>query len=145
MSNLLFTYKANHICNKITGKRESAESLLYSSDRKVWSKAVSNEYGRLAQGNIHGEKSTNTINFIPFNQVPSNRQVTYGSMIFDHRPLKPEPNRCRLVVGGNKLIYKEDASTPTTNMTEIKLLLNSVISDGWKGAKFCSADLKDCI
>ena len=33
--------------------------------KRVWTKAMSNEMGRLAQGNIHNVKYTDTIEFIP--------------------------------------------------------------------------------
>ena len=139
----IFTHRANHIYNAATGKRETPESLLNGKDKIIWGKAASNEWGRLAQGNKFGVKATDTITFIPSHEVPRDRDITYVSMVFDHRPLKSEPFRCRIVVGGDKLTYDADASTPTTDLTETKLLLNSVISDAWKGARFCSADLKD--
>ena len=64
-------------------------------------------------------------------------------MVFDYRPLKTEQYCCRLVAGGDKLDYKEDASSPATSILETKLLLNSEISDAKKGAHFISSDLKD--
>jgi hypothetical protein len=39
-----------------------------------------------------------------------------------------EPNRIRLVAGGDKVHYPFDAGTPTANLLTIKLLINSVIS-----------------
>ena len=75
--------------------------------------------------------------------VPAGRDVTYASFVFDHRPLKTEQYRCRLVVGGDKLSYYKDASSPAASLLETKLLINSVISDSHDGAKFMSADLKD--
>lgn len=133
----------NHIYNEKTGKRETPESLLNGPNKIIWNKATSNEFGRLTQGNKHGVIATDTMEFIAVNTVPKDRDVTYLTMVYDHRPLKSEPYRCRIVVGGDKLSYDEDASAPTTDLTETKLLLNSVISDAWKGARFCSADLKD--
>ena len=61
----------------------------------------------------------------------------------DNKPLKDEPWRVRVVVGGDKLTYAEDAGSPTTDMFKTKILLNSVISDAHKGARFLSLDLKD--
>ena len=69
--------------------------------------------------------------------------MTYGNFVCDYRPLKTEPNRVRLTVGGDKLDYPYDASSPVTNLIDAKLLLNSTISDAHKGARFMSADLKD--
>ena len=61
----------------------------------------------------------------------------------DYRPLKKEPFQVRITVGGDKLDYLDDAGSPAANMLETKILLNSVISDAHKGARFMSADLKD--
>jgi hypothetical protein len=46
-------------------------------------------------------------------------------------------------VGGDKLSYDEDTGSPAASLLETKLMLNSVISDAAKGAKFMSMDLKD--
>ena len=45
-------------------------------------------------------ESTDTIEFINHCKVPTNRKVTYASFVCDHRPLKDEQWRIRLVVGG---------------------------------------------
>ena len=104
---------------------------------------MSNEWGRLAQGNYNGVESTDTIDFIPFQQVPTDKKVTYASFACDHRPLKSEPWRVRIVVGGDKLPYESDSGSPAADMLETKILFNSVISDARKGARFYSMDLKD--
>ena len=69
--------------------------------------------------------------------------MTYASFACDHRPLKTEEWRIRLVVGGDKLPYNNDASSPATNLLDTKVLVNSVISDAHKGARFMSLDLRD--
>ena len=61
----------------------------------------------------------------------------------DFRPLKTDPFRVRITVGGDKLPFHGDAGSPATELTKTKILLNSVISDADKGARFLSADLKD--
>ncbi len=138
----LFEYRANHIYDA-NGKRETVESLLKGPDAEVWNKSLSNEYGRLAQGNKYGVRSTDTIEFITKEEVPAGRDVTYASFVCDYRPLKSEPYRIRIVVGGDRLSYDDDAGSPATDLLETKILLNSVISDADKGARFMSADLKD--
>ena len=143
IANVIFKPHLYHIYNKTTGKRETPDSLLHGEDKHIWNRAVSNELGRLANGNKYGVLSTNTIEFICKDKIPSHRDVTYAGMVFDYRPLKTDPYRCRIVAGGDKLTYDSDASSPATNMLETKLLLNSVISDARRGAKFISADLKD--
>ena len=85
---------------------------------------------------------TNTVGFIPYELVPKSTKVTYISFVADYRPLKPEPNHIRCIVGGDKLDYEDDTSSPTTNLAESKLLFNSVISDADKGAKFMMCGLK---
>ena len=49
-------------------------------------------------------------------------------MVCDHRPLKTEKYRCRLVVGGDKLPYDDDSTALAANLLETKLLSNSTIS-----------------
>ena len=41
----------NHIYDKVTGQRLTIDKLLAGMDKDRWSKALSNEWGRLAQGN----------------------------------------------------------------------------------------------
>ena len=138
------TLNMSHVYNEVTGKRETMHSLLNGPDKELWKKALSNEIGRLAHGNIHGVKYTDTIEFITRNDLPSDAATTYASFVCDIRPLKSETHRVRLVVGGDKLPYAADSSSPAASLLETKLLINSVISDHNKtNAKFCTADLKD--
>lgn len=134
---------AFHIYNPNTGKKETIDSLLAGPDGERWLQALSNEFGRLAQGNKYNVKITDTIDFIPKSTVPQDRKVTYGSFVCDYRALKDDPYRIRLVVGGDRLDYNEDPASPAAGLLETKLLLNSVISDAHKGARFMSMDLKD--
>ena len=100
--------------------------------------------GQISTKNIHNVSYTDTIEFIPFTDVPSNRDVTYARFVCDHRPLKAEPWRVRVVVGGDRLSYHEDPRSPAASLLETKILLNSIISDAKRGARFMSLDLKDC-
>ena len=86
---------------------------------------------------------TDTIAFISKSEVPSNKKVTYASYACDYRPLKDEPYRVRITVGGDRLDYAQDAGSPAANLVETKMLLNSVISDADKGARFMCVDMKD--
>ena len=99
--------------------------------------------GRLAQGNDVGVSSADTIEFFSFTLIPNNNKITYVAFAYNHRHLKEEPWRMKLVVGGDKLIYNDDTSSPPTDMLETKLLFNSIISDTHKGARFAAFDLKD--
>ena len=101
------------------------------------------EIGCLAQGNDYGVTATDTIDFIDHKGVPQQCKVTYANFVADFRPLKLEPNRIRCIVGGDKLDFMSDASSPATTLAEAKMLFNSVISDVKQGAKFMTCDLKD--
>ena len=125
------------------GKRMTIDKLVKGKDKDIWNKSLSMELGRLAQGNIHGVTATDTIDFISKSDVPKDEKVTYAQCVCDHRPLKTEPYRVRIVVGGDKLDCDIDSGAPATNLAEFKLLINSVISEAKHGAKFLSCDLKD--
>ena len=81
--------------------------------------------------------------FITKDDLPKGCKVTYANFVCDYRPLNAEPFQIRLVVGGDKLDFAEDAGAPAASMLETKLLVNSVISDAAEGARFMSCDLKD--
>lgn len=124
-----------HIYDEI-GTRQIIDKLVSSTEKDTRIKRLSIELGRLAQGNIHGVLATDTIDFIYKLDVPLGDKVTYAQYVCDHRPLKPEPYRVRIVVGGDKLDCEIDSGAPATNLAEFKLLINSVISDAKQGAKF---------
>jgi len=112
--------------------------------RATWTHSYGNEIGRLAQGMPGRNTGTNTIFFIKRNQVPHDRakDVTYGLITTLIRPEKiDEPNRTRLVAGGDRVHYPGDAGTPTADLLTVKLLLNSIIST--PNAKFMTLDIKD--
>ena len=118
----MFMYPTvNHIYNEKTGKKETLASLLKGPQHERWYRALSNELGRLADGNKYGVEGTNTIRFIQQSDVPSNKTVTYANFVCDHRPLKAEPWRVRCVAGGDKLPYADDPSAPAANMLDTKL------------------------
>ena len=61
----------------------------------------------------------------------------------NYRSLKQEAYRIRIIVGSDNLTYNSDTGSPVANLLEIKVLINSTISDTNKGAKFMSAVIKD--
>ena len=67
------------------------------------------------------------------------KDCTYGQFVCDVRPTKAEPNRTRLVVGGDRINYPGDVGTPTADMLLVKSLFNSVISID--GARFMTGDI----
>jgi hypothetical protein len=138
-----FKHNVNHIYNE-HGKKETLDTLLNGKDSAIWMNSLANEFGRLAQGCLaNGILGTDTIDFIHQHEVPSNKQVTYGNFICDHRPLKTETHRARCTAGGDKLTYDGDSGSPAASLLETKLIVNSTISDAHKGAKLLCADLKD--
>ena len=135
-------HSAAHVFNE-NGKKETINTLLFGRDSGLWTKSMSNELGRLAQGNIHGVRATDTIDFIFKGDIPPGQAITYANFVCDYRPLKSELYRIRLVAGGDKLTYDGDAGAPAASLLETKLMINSVISDAKDGARFMSCDLKD--
>ena len=111
--------------------------------REIWGQAYGNKLGRLAQGMEGRVKGTNTIFFIPKEDLPSARwkDVTYGRIVVNYHPEKINPNRVRLTVGGDRINYPGDCGTPTADMLTVKLLINSFTST--KGVKFMSIDIED--
>ena len=94
----IFQPKVNHIFSP-DGKKETIDSLLNSINKVVWTRSLSNEWGRLAQGNKHGVTSTDTIDFIHKYEVPEDKCVTYATYVLDYRPLKNKQYRERTIVG----------------------------------------------
>ena len=100
---------------------------------------MANEIGRLAQG-YKNVKGTNTITFIVKKELPDDAKVTYARIVPDYRPLKHEPCRTRLTVGGDRLPYYDDTKIDTASLPTIKAHLNSTIST--PKAKYATADIK---
>ena len=107
----------------------------------IWLRSYANELGQLAKG-VQDIKGTYTIIFIKKNEIPQDRwkNVTYGRIVVDYLPQKSEPYQTRLTVGGDKINYPYGVSTPTVDLTTIKLLWNSTIST--PGANFYIMDVK---
>ena len=81
----------------------------------IWDKSYGNELGRLAQGIGDNIKGTNRIFFTTKQNIPFERRrdITYGQIVCDYREGKEDPNRARLVVGGEKIKIPIDCGTPT--------------------------------
>jgi hypothetical protein len=70
------------------------------------------------------------------------KDVTYGLITGLIHPEKiDEPNRTRLVAGGDRVNYPGDAGTPIADLITMKLLINSIIST--TGEIFMTMDIKD--
>ena len=60
---------------------------------------------------------------------PKNRRETYVRVLYDIRPHKTETHRTRLTSRVNIIDYPGELSTPTSDLTTMKLHVNSTISD----------------
>ena len=94
---------------------------LLRNNPNCWYQALSNEFGRFTQSNDAEVLCINAINFINHSQIPSNKKVTYASFVCDHRPLKPEQCRVRLVVCGDKVTCPYDTGSLAANLLETKI------------------------
>ena len=74
-------------------------------------------------------------------QISPDQIITYARIVCDYRPLKSEPNRTRLTVGGDRLVCEHKTSTDAADLMLIKLLFNSTLSK--PNEKFISVDIKD--
>ena len=114
--------------------------------REAWSILAANEFGRLAQQGCENKvKGTDTIFFIHKHEIPADRlkDVTYVSMVCQVVTEKDEPNRTRITMRGNLIIFPDDIiGTPTADLLLlIKIFLDSVIST--PGAKFANVDISN--
>ena len=116
-------------------RKETIDNLLLGKDSGTCWKAVGNELGILSNGIDNRVRATNTIKFIKKEEVPASRIVTYANFVCDCRPIKPEPYRFRLTVGGYRLEYPDDVSSPAASLLGSKLLFNITISDARRGAR----------
>ena len=98
--------------------------------RALWIKSYRNELGRISQGMPGRVKCTNTIFFIDKADIPADRwkYITYGRIVVSYRPEKSDSSCMYLTVGGNRVNYHGYCGTPTTDLLNVKLFLNSTIS-----------------
>jgi hypothetical protein len=138
-----FCEMANSVMGENCKLLEYRHLIANPTTRATWTHSYGNELGRLAQSMPGRAKGTDTIFFIPRHMVPMERMcdVTYGLITCLIRPKKiDEPNRTRLVAGGDRVHYPFGAGTPTADLLTVKLLINSVIST--PGARFFMMDIK---
>ena len=64
------------------------------------------------------------------------------TFVCNYRPQKDDPYRVRIIVGGDKLTYDDDAGSPASNLLEAEIMIYSTILDAAKGAQFMYMDLK---
>ena len=72
---------------------------------------------------------------------PRDQTITYGCIVVDYCPQKPDPNSVRITVDGNLINYPQELTTCTTDLTTAKILWNSVV--GTRGTKHKCIDIKN--
>ena len=109
-----------------------------------------NELGRICQGIGIGDNGpkkqrvagTETFKVIRYEDIPQDRrrEVCHTKVVCEVRPHKEVPDRKRITIVGNLIIYPGGVGTPTASLELIKLILNGVLSR--PGAKFACFDVK---
>ena len=128
----------------ITGVNQEYKQLLQGPDGAKWLQGGTNEMGRLLLGIDplkDGPSGTDTIQFIRHDAIPAGKTATYLRIVVDIRPQKEETHRVRFTCGGDRINYDGNCSTPTADITTVKILLNSIISTA--DARGLVMDLKD--
>ena len=87
-----------------------------------------NRLGRLSQG-WKSHADTDNVEFIFHHDMPRNRKVTYGKVVWDIRPQRTEIQQNRITAGGNLMEYPGEVSPPVEDLTTVKLHVNSIISN----------------
>jgi hypothetical protein len=135
-------HSAFTIIDADTGKSYEHAQLIRGENKTEWIYSTANEFGRLTDGvNPHMLSGSKTIPYIHHHALPPGRQATYSRFVATERPHKAENKSVRLTVGGNLVQYPNKASTPTADLSTVKMILNRVIST--PGALFTTFDLKD--
>jgi hypothetical protein len=106
--------------------------------KHIWAHGFTNEIGQLFQG-IRNVPGTDTYFFIPKSHVPAHKRPTYGHICFNYQPQKELKHCIRLTIGEDCIDYPGNKSTPMTDLTTAKILINSTIST--PGAKFFGINL----
>ena len=104
---IAFEHLEMPMVHPVTGETISSYKKLKNNPVTVetWMTAFGKKIGGMAQGNNKtGQKGTKAIfvmSHIEIALIPSDRIFTYAGIIVDHRLQKKDPNRIRLVAGGN--------------------------------------------
>jgi hypothetical protein len=133
---------AHTVIYAVTRETYEHAQLIWGPDADQWLYSTAHEFGRLTKGVVsHIPSGSKTMRYLFHHQLPPGRQATYARFVATERPRKAETKRVRLTLGSNLVQYPDKVSTPTADLSTVKLLLNSVIST--RGAHFSTFDLKD--
>jgi hypothetical protein len=121
-------HHANEVIPPVTGKEMEYSALMKDPRlQPLWTQGFGNECGRLFQG-IQDIPGTDICFFIKLKNIPNDRKITYGKIVFDYKPHKKGKERVRPTVGGDKLEYSGDIATSTADITTFKILINTSLS-----------------
>ena len=83
----------------------------------------------------------NTFFVIYFKNIPAECRldITYTKVVGKVRPEKSDPNRARIINGGNCITFPGNVGTPTASLELANLVFNSLLS--YPGAKFTTFDI----
>jgi hypothetical protein len=81
----------------------------------LWTRGFGNKYGRLFQG-IRDIPGTDTCFFIGLKNIPNDRKITYGKIVYEKKPNKKEKECVWLTVGDDRLDYSGDVATSTADI-----------------------------
>jgi hypothetical protein len=84
---------------------------------------------------------TDTFFFIHHSDKPADRTSSYNNFVCDYKEHKEEKERVRATFGNTVSDYDGPVSSPTVDITTVKIFFNSVLSD--KDGLFYSMDLKN--
>ena len=76
-------------------------------------------------------------------RIPKDRKIAYANFICNIRPQKSETHCVRLTVGGDKLDYPGDPSSPAVSLLNVKIHINSTISRAKNNARHMCIDIKN--
>jgi hypothetical protein len=128
--------------NPDTGLPAEYLELSLSSDGLPWQGSMSEEVGRLVQGNGSTvENGYETMRFLPITEIPRGTKITYARIVVADRPEKANPRRVRITIGGNLVVYMGVTSTKAAELPTVKIFINSVLST--PKARMMTMDLKD--
>jgi hypothetical protein len=119
----------------ITGETISSYKKLIKdpATAEVWQTEFGKEFGGMAQGdNKTGQKGTNAMFVMNHNNIKkilkAGKKFTYANLVVDFFPQKKDPNRIRIVAGGNLIDSAKKSLVPAANIGMAKLHWNSVVS-----------------
>ena len=75
-----------------------------------------------------GENSPFVLDHNEIKQIPTDQIFTYANIVVDYLPQKTDPNRVRIMAGGNLINYPGELTTRTTYLTTSKILWSIIIS-----------------